>query len=127
SFALDSSTAASYNQLGYSLIMVKRPQEARAVLARGIARFPSEAFLHKNAGLATLQMGDDAGAVAALDRALQLSPDWPEARARRRRALDGGGRVAQAQEAWRSYWKSNPDSATRALVEREVGPVPSAP
>jgi len=127
SFALDSSTAAAYNQLGYALIMVKRPQEARAVLARGITRFPSEAFLHKNAGLAALQMGDDAGALAALDRALQLSPDWPEARALRARALDRGGRAPEAREAWRSYWASHPDSATRALVEREVGPVPPAP
>lgn len=127
SFALDSSTAAAYNQLGYALMMVKRPHEARVVLVRGIERFPTEAFLHKNAGLAALQMGDTGEALTQLDRALELSPAWPEAHALRAAALERGGRAADAKQAWRAYWASHPDSAMRALVEREAGPVPATP
>lgn len=87
SFAIDSSSAESYNNLGWALIQNRQLGDALVLLERGIARFPGEAFLYKNAGLALLQLGDPGRALAQLDRAVALDPALDEAAALRERAL----------------------------------------
>jgi Tfp pilus assembly protein PilF len=86
SFAIDSSSAESYNNLGWALIQNRQVGDALALLERGIARFPGEAFLYKNAGLARLQLGDAGGALERLDRAVALDSTLTEAVELRERA-----------------------------------------
>ncbi len=99
SFAVDSSSAESYNNLGWALIQNRQVGDAWVLLERGIARFPGEAFLYKNAGLALLQLGDPRGALARLDRALALDSTMAEAAALRERALRSAGGVDPQREA----------------------------
>ena len=78
-FTLDSSYAGAYGNLAYALIQNQQPRDALTVLDHGIARFPSEKFLYKNAGLAALAIGDRAKAAKYLDRALEIDPEFREA------------------------------------------------
>ena len=78
-FAADSSDAGAYNQLGYALLRTGEAPAAHALLARGIARFPSVAPLHKNAGLAALALDDLAGAESAARQALAADPGYAAA------------------------------------------------
>lgn len=123
-FALDSSGAERYNNYGWALIENRQAQEALALLERGIARFPGEAFLHKNAGLAALQIGDLPAALRHLDRALQLNPALEEARTLRARALEAaGGSVPEPPDAPETR-EAPPRAGSRMGV---FGPTPTAP
>jgi Tfp pilus assembly protein PilF len=121
SFALDSSSAGAYGNLGYALIMNQRPADARPVLDRGIARYPGAARLFKNAGLAALRLGAADAALSYERRALALEPQLAAARGLEARALDQLGRGAEARAAWKAYRDSPPDSAARAEVESGMG------
>jgi len=88
-FALDSSSADAYNNLGWALVQNRQSRDALTLLERGIERFPGEARLFKNAGLAALELGDTHRALAHLDAALRLDPSMTEAAELRQRALAG--------------------------------------
>jgi tetratricopeptide (TPR) repeat protein len=85
--ALDSSGAETYNNLGLALIQNGQPADARPVLERGIARFPSVKYLYKNAALAAIQLGDPARALTFIDRALRVDPKYAEAESLRAQAM----------------------------------------
>jgi tetratricopeptide (TPR) repeat protein len=118
SFTLDSANAEIYNNLGWALVRSGQAAEARALLDRGLARFPGVAALHKNAGMAALHQGDEAAAVGYLNRALQLNPALEEAQQLRAQALGATG---------------VPDTPTRelsrspALEPSSVGLTPQVP
>ena len=99
SFRFDSSSARIYNDYGYALVKVGRAGDALRVLERGIARFPSVAFLHKNAGLAALELSEPADAARHLDRALALDPSLDEARQLRERVRALLGSKSQPESA----------------------------
>jgi Tfp pilus assembly protein PilF len=88
-FTLDSSSADAYNDLGWALVQNGQSRDALQLLERGIARFPGEARLAKNAGLAALDLGDTRTAIVHLDAALRLDPSLTEATELRQRALAG--------------------------------------
>jgi len=75
---------------GRLLMAAKDHARAADELARAVALAPDVYRLHLYLGLARYDAGDAAGAVAALDRALQLKPDDPA-------ALYFRGRIAAAQ------------------------------
>jgi len=117
-FALDSSSANAYNNLGYALIRNQQLAAAVAVLRRGVKRFPGEAFLFKNVADAELQMGEAKGALPDLDRALALAPDLASARGLRAEARAQAGDLAGARADWRIYAAARTDSAERARIAR---------
>ncbi len=119
SVALDSS-AAGFNNLSYALIRAGRATEAQRVLALGIARYPGEAMLHKNAGLAALQFGDFPGALSALDRALSLDSNLAEAWGLRARAHARLGDRTTALKDWQTFLTKNPDPETLGAVESDL-------
>ncbi len=106
-FAEDSSDASAYNQLGHALLMNGAADSARWVLQRGIARFPSVAPLHKNAGLAALAVEDLAGALAAADASLASDATYAPAWALRARARARSGDVAGARADFLAYRASS--------------------
>jgi Tfp pilus assembly protein PilF len=101
SLALDSSRAGPFNNLGYALIMADRPQDAVTVLERGTARYPGEAALFKNAGLAALRLGQLDRAAALLGTAVGLDRGRAMPRALLARVLEDRGQVAAARTVQR--------------------------
>jgi tetratricopeptide (TPR) repeat protein/tRNA A-37 threonylcarbamoyl transferase component Bud32 len=116
SFALDSSSAAAYGNLGFALVQQRRPAEALAVLERGVQRFPDEPLLHKNAGLAALRLDRAQVAAGHLARAVALDPSLAVAHGLLARADEALGRRSEAGAQWRAYDALAPDSAARAQV-----------
>jgi serine/threonine-protein kinase len=112
----DSSHVGAYNQLGYALIRAGSTSEASAVLARGLARFPASAPMHKNAGLAALLRGDVAEAAREADAALSIDAAYAPAVGLRARALARSGDTRQAETELMRYLGSQPppDSAETA-------------
>ena len=81
SFQADSSAARIYNNYGLALVRAGQPQEGLPLLLRGVARFPGVAPLHKNSGLALMELGRGGEARFHLVRALELDSTLTEARA----------------------------------------------
>ena len=118
SLALDSTSNAVYNNLGYALLRAGRTPEAAAVLQRGVARFPGVAELHKNLGLAELARGDAAAATAEAARAIELEPALASAWALRARALARAGDLPGARAALSRLTELETDPI--ALAEAQV-------
>ncbi len=120
-FAEDSSEASAYNQLGHAQLMNGAADSARGVLERGIARFPSVAPLHKNAGLAALALDDLPGALAAADASLASDATYAPALALRARVRARSGDVAGARTDLLRYRASGAgDSLELADLTREL-------
>jgi len=82
---LDPVSSAILAATGFVLILEGKPERAAAVLKRTTESDPSFAIAHLFLGQARLEMGDHSGALAALDRALELRGGDPEVRATRLR------------------------------------------
>ena len=118
SLALDSTSHAVYNNLGYALIQAGRTPEAAAVLRRGVARFPGVAVLHKNLGLAELASGRVAVSESEATKALELDPGLASAWGLRVKARARAGDLAGAREAFRRFTKLETDPV--AIAEAQV-------
>jgi protein O-mannosyl-transferase len=92
----------------YSALVHTSPQSAKAHYAYGLLR----------AG-----QGDDAGAVAAYDRALTILPAYPSVYLNRGNALARLGRRAEAMSSYRDCLRFDPGNATAAngLQQLELG------
>ena len=119
SAAYDSASAATLGNWGLALIRAGRAADARALLARALARFPTVPELYQNAGLAAFELGDSA-ARPALDRALALEPTLVVARGLRARIRAAVGDVRGALEDWRAFVAGGPTAAERARVEGDL-------
>jgi serine/threonine-protein kinase len=119
-FALDSTSARAYNQLGYALVRAGQPVEASALLLRAIERFPAEAALHKNLGMAELAMGDARGAENEAGIALSIDGSYAAALALRARARARTGNGEGARTDWALYLAAGPDPADSAETAAEL-------
>jgi TolB-like protein/Tfp pilus assembly protein PilF len=88
---LDPVSSAILAATGFVLILEGKPERAAAVLNRTTESDSSFAIAHLFLGQARLEMGDHAGALAALDRALELRGGDPEVRATRLRVHAAAG------------------------------------
>ncbi len=102
-FQEDSSEARHYNQLGWVLLQAGLGTEAHAVLSRGLARFPTEKALHKNAAVARLALDDTQGAERSAAQALRLDPDYAAAHAAMARVHARLGRRDEALREWSAF------------------------
>jgi Tfp pilus assembly protein PilF len=118
--ALDSTTSAYPNNLGFALIDAGRPDEAVPILERAITRFPGEAMLHKNLGLARLRSDDPAGAIRALHAALDRDPGLASAWALRAEARARSGDRTGARADWQTYLNMEHDEAERPGIEAQL-------
>lgn len=103
-------------QYAYALALVRseRPAEAEAVFARLLAAHGTTAELQVLVGQAHAQQGDFESAVAALQRALQLKPEVPDANATLGQIYLKQGRLADARAALRLELAARPDHASAA-------------
>lgn len=91
--------------LAETLVELMRAEEAEALMRRVVAERPDDAVGWANLGVALVDIGRDAEALAACDRALKLAPDDVEAHMTRAFAnlLAGNWSAAWPDYEWR--WK----------------------
>ena len=74
---IEAGHAGANRMLGVILLEQRgEPAQARACFARAIAAKPDQPSFHQNMAMALGMLGDDAGALAACDRALWLQPSY---------------------------------------------------
>lgn len=114
---------------GAALLLIERPLDAATRLRAAAERSPADATLWSDLGAAEYAAAVRTGraslypeALAALDHALRLRPDLPEALFNLALTLERLGLPSQAREAWQRYLAvdaSSPWSAeARAHLER---------
>ena len=118
--ARDSTNAAYPNYLALALIRASRPNEAGSVLVRALERFPGEAMLHKNLGLARLRAGKLEGAVQAFDTALDRDPALASAWGFRAEAKAKLHDLAGARSDWQTYINMAHDESERPAIEAQL-------
>ena len=102
-----------------------RPDEAVAKMRAQIARHPAYPDLHARLGAAELQRGHVDDAIASLARALELQPDFLEARALFAQALESLGLFAAAAEQASLVLERDPaHAAAREIETRWAGRAP---
>ena len=119
-FAEDSSEGRAYNLLGFAELRAGAADTARLVLARGIARFPSLPPLHKNLGLAALELGDLPAAASAAEAALALDADYAPAYALRARVRARRGEISGAEDDFRRYRALSPPAEDQLPLEADA-------
>ncbi len=97
--------------LGHELSSAHRYPEAEASARAAIALDPALAMAHNNLGWARQQQGDNAGAVAAYERALELDGTCGRARRNLASLFTTLERFAEALELRRAVVRADPDSA----------------
>lgn len=117
-YALDA-TANRAESLAEALVALMRAEEAEALMRRVVTEYPDDAVGWANLGAVLLDLGRDAEALAACDRALALDPGDVEAHMTRAFAnLLGGDWLA----AWPDYeWR------WRRKAFRDAYPEPGCP
>jgi Tfp pilus assembly protein PilF len=118
--AIDSSDVRYANNLAFALIEAGRPNEALPVLGRALARFPGQAWVHKNYGLALLRSDAAHEAIAAFDRALELDPSLASARGLRAEARAQAHDARGARTDWDAYLAMAHDETERAEIEARL-------
>ncbi len=98
--------------LGVIAYQTRDFRRAAELITQAIKIFPDSATFHSNYGLALLDMGDLAGALAAFDRAIVLGPNFASAFSNKGNALHMLGRYPEAL--------ANCERAV-ALVPRDAG------
>lgn len=79
SITLDSDNVVALNNIGHSLIELKRFQEAIQYLDDAISKSPKFCLGHCNVGLAKIHLGDLEGGLEAIKVCLELDPNLADA------------------------------------------------
>jgi tetratricopeptide (TPR) repeat protein len=93
---IDPAYSSAHNNLGNLRLAAGRLAEARQEYERAVEHGPSNAEAHNNLG-AVLIVDDPARAIALLQRAIALRPEYPEAYFNLTRALAAAGRLDEAR------------------------------
>jgi tetratricopeptide (TPR) repeat protein len=91
---------------------------AREVLSELIGRHPAYPDLHHLMGIAELALGHHDDALVALASALELNPDFHDARILLARALEGLGQTAQAGDQIALVLQHDPQNPTALELKR---------
>jgi tetratricopeptide (TPR) repeat protein len=107
--------------LALALLAASRDEEAVEVYRDAARAQPEDAEAHLRLGEALLaRRGDAEGALAALDRAVELRPDEPRGHAARGLALSALGRAAEAVAAFEAAERLDPDYFAGRPAARRV-------
>jgi tetratricopeptide (TPR) repeat protein len=102
--------APARRERAVAALHVGRTSEGMAELARYLEQHPADAAAHFQVGLAQSQ-SDPAAAMAELDRAIALRPDWPAARSVRGNLYYQQGKTEAALPDLEMAAKAQPDDA----------------
>jgi aspartate beta-hydroxylase len=109
------------NAIGNWHLAHDRAGEAQAMLARAAAADPDQPALHFNLAAAVRAAGDQAGALAALDRALALDPYFVQAIFQKGVLLEEIGRRREAALVYRDFLDTAPPEVLES--SRFAGPI----
>jgi Tfp pilus assembly protein PilF len=115
--ALDSTDVSYFNNLGFALIAAGRPNDAMPVLRDALNRFPGNAHLHKNLGLALLRSGLVRDAILEFGTALGRDASLASAWGLRAEAKAQSHDFAGARADWDVYLGMQHDETERAEIE----------
>ncbi len=107
--------AAAYDR-GIELFKEGRYAEAREAFDAGVKDDPFSARLHAAAARAAQELGDDYGAIASYERALELKPDLFEALRTLAGLYGRKGFRRKSAEVWERALRVAPDDATRSQI-----------
>jgi len=94
----------------------KAHERAARSLRAAIGHDPSMHQAHSDLGFALRKLGDYEGALASYDRALELSPGYPEAIEYRAEAYLGLGRLEDAKAAYMELLRTDRPSADELMT-----------
>jgi tetratricopeptide (TPR) repeat protein len=104
-------------RLAYAFIQAGRFREGQRLYAE-LARERDRAPLHLNLGISLAMLGDDAAAIEAYRRALELQPDLAAARVYTANALLRLGRTPEAAQTYKAYLDAAPAGEAAERVRR---------
>jgi tetratricopeptide (TPR) repeat protein len=107
----DPGDARLHVSLAHELCGVDRYAEAEASVRAALAIDPALPIAHNNLGWVRQMQGDNAGAIAAYEKALELDGTFGRARRNLASLLTSLGRFAEALELRRAEVRDQPDSA----------------
>lgn len=114
--------AHAYNALGYSLAeRNQRLAEAEQLIVKALQLSPDDPFILDSMGWVLFRKGDNAGALAQLQRAYSIRPD-PEIAAHLGEVLWMLGRRDEARLTWREAAKAHPGNEVLAEVIKRFSP-----
>ncbi len=117
--AVDGSAEIHFN-LGNCYYGQRRRSEAAAQFLAAIGKAPEYAEAWNNLGVVRGELGDRAGAVEALRRALELVPHYADAHYNLAEALAVVGDMDGARSHWRAYLTFDPNSRWAEQVRRRL-------
>ena len=107
--------AAGWDTLGQFLLLTDRPAEAVEHCSRAVELDSYLAPAHANLAAALLKMGDSAGAMASLARAVDLAPNDAESLDQYGQLLEDDGQFSAAAEAYRQALLVEPMFVSAAM------------
>jgi len=87
-----------------------------------VARNPNSWIAHTNLGALLSEAGQNDEAIAHLEKAVQLKPDWEEAHTDLGLALYRTGRLPEAILHYETALRARPDSITRTIISARARP-----
>lgn len=118
--ALPGGNAETHFNLGNCYYALRRREAASEQFAAATARDPGYAEAWNNLGIVRGELGDRAGAIAALHRALELVPHYADAHYNVAEALAVVGDLDGARRHWRAYLTFDPNSRWADQVRRRL-------
>jgi tetratricopeptide (TPR) repeat protein len=118
--ALPGGNAETHFNLGNCYYALRRREAASEQFAAATARDPSYAEAWNNLGIVRGELGDGAGALTALHRALALVPHYADAHYNVAEALAVVGDLDGARRHWRAYLTFDPNSRWAEQVRRRL-------
>lgn len=107
--------AAARHNMGSTLLMAQRFEDARKVFAELIQFQPEDAPAHNGLAYALGELGDKSGSLAEYQAAVELKPDYYAARLNLGMALRAAGRFAEAEEHLRDAVELSPNESAPIL------------
>lgn len=125
--AINPAFAEAYSALGNRLVALGHPEEALQVMQDGVMQASASEnlfLIHKNMGKAHMALQVYDKAIAALEQARRLQPNWPETLALLAESYDASGQPEQARPLWERYLQLEADPARRQAAQARLNPLP---
>jgi Flp pilus assembly protein TadD len=110
--------------LGSLYVAWERPSEALTFYQQAAALEPDSAEWPRNIGVLLANLGDVAGAVAALETAVTLAPNDPQLQYELGQVYAYAGRFEQARLAFAQALMLNPDVGLETAVAEQLRQLP---
>jgi Tfp pilus assembly protein PilF len=119
SLRADSTFVPSFNNLSALLVDLRRYDEARDWLDRGLALEPNQPYLLKNRGIVATRVGDDSGAIAYWEEAIAADSTITELHRLSAEWYERHGRPTDARKEWEIVARSS-NSENQRLAQQAL-------